>query len=543
MAEPAPIVSRRYHALWVLGAGLLLTLPFLGLSGLAHSEGFRVYPGWEMLETGDWLLVRLFEQPYLRKPPGMPWACALSALVLGCDEFSARVPSALAIALSGALTCVIVQRWFGRPLGLVAGLAFILLPLWWWYPSVARSAEIEALHNLFVLAASLLSLHALLLPALVVGQTPRPARLALAIAIAAAVAGMLLSKGPAGAPVLIAALLAGGWMRRGLAQGPGKSPRAGIGVATVGLAIIAGGALFGAWVFLARAAAANQPVPPVLEPPTRFLFQPQRLLAIAALPVAALLAGLPHALALVPLASRGPDAPGDRAPATMARALLATVAIALAIFMLAGVSNNRYAMPALALLPACVGAGAWKAKRSARAQARRADRSPARRPLLVRALRPAMLALALLAIGLSVYGEHRRITRTTGKHAGLALGRLLEGEPGAGVELWGDECFDTRPEVVRAAVEEATRQGQSIRARWMPRSARPRDARVTLPEAGSYLLLRTDDRPRAHDERPELPEYARMLHCLEHVATHEVHIFRFELYRVRPDSKHCEPPR
>ena len=50
----------------------------LGADGLGATEGHRAVPGWEMLDTGRWLVPTMFDQPYLRKPPGMSWAVALS---------------------------------------------------------------------------------------------------------------------------------------------------------------------------------------------------------------------------------------------------------------------------------------------------------------------------------------------------------------------------------------------------------------------------------------------------------------------------------
>jgi hypothetical protein len=81
-----------------------------------------------MLETGDLLVVRLFEQAYLRKPPGMPWAIALSTLTFGPGEFASRFVSAVAIAIGALASLLFIQRWFGKPFGLIAGLAFVLAP-------------------------------------------------------------------------------------------------------------------------------------------------------------------------------------------------------------------------------------------------------------------------------------------------------------------------------------------------------------------------------------------------------------------------------
>ena len=67
--------------------------PLLGRGGLAMTEGHRVIPAWEMLDTGDWLTTRMFETAYVRKPPGIAWLIALSSMVFGQTEWAARRPS------------------------------------------------------------------------------------------------------------------------------------------------------------------------------------------------------------------------------------------------------------------------------------------------------------------------------------------------------------------------------------------------------------------------------------------------------------------
>src|SRR4051812_43920322 len=188
-----------WQALIVVAVAGLVYWPLLGSSGFSFSEGQRVLPGWEMVRSGDWLVTRLFEQPYLRKPPGMPWAVAVASLVFGENEFSARAPSAIGMTLGPLLSFVFATRWFGRGWGMVAGLSHALAPVFL-YPG--RSAEIESLHNLFVQGSVLVMIELLVLRA-----GGRPAA-AWALALAVGVCGMVMLKGPSGLPCLAGAMIA-----------------------------------------------------------------------------------------------------------------------------------------------------------------------------------------------------------------------------------------------------------------------------------------------------------------------------------------------
>src|SRR5262245_30290636 len=87
---------------------------------LWRTESLRAIIAAEMLDSGNWLVPRLYGEPLFTKPPGMYAAIALCSLPWGrVTEFSARLPSALA-----ATGCVLLFWWyFKRQLGRVAGLA------------------------------------------------------------------------------------------------------------------------------------------------------------------------------------------------------------------------------------------------------------------------------------------------------------------------------------------------------------------------------------------------------------------------------------
>jgi 4-amino-4-deoxy-L-arabinose transferase-like glycosyltransferase len=132
-----------------------LCLFFYGLdtSELWRTESLRAILAQQMLDSGDWIVPRLYGEPMFTKPPGMYIAIALCSLPLGhVTEFTARLPSALA-----ATACVLLFFWYfkrhlGRVAGLAAGLILPLSPMWL---DKASAAEIDMLQVAWVTASLL----------------------------------------------------------------------------------------------------------------------------------------------------------------------------------------------------------------------------------------------------------------------------------------------------------------------------------------------------------------------------------------------------
>jgi 4-amino-4-deoxy-L-arabinose transferase-like glycosyltransferase len=484
-----------------IAAALAVYWPALGRFGLSHSEGHRAIPGWAMLEDGVSLLPRLFETLYLRKPPGMPWAIAGASWLLGENEFAARSVSALASTVAALVSCLVACLWFGRRAGAVAGVAFCLTPLFI-YPG--RSAEIEALNNLFTLLSMLGVIHVTLSPSF------RPLA---TLATVVAVSLMLIVKGPAGLPCVFASLVAAG-IASGRLGGVVRSVR----TWTITLVPLM---VFAAFLLASRRAWEATGEQAITEPPSHFLWNPAKLGAILGLPVIALASALPHGLAL-PLSFM--SAPLSGHADTRARAVRLACLVSLVAYALVGVANPRYAMPALAILPLCCGmlAAQWSTPPSLSPRARRV------------AAQVTWCGLVVLLIGAWVHGawiEYRRGWRTSGRDAGIALASHLP--DGAVVHAF--ELIDVRPEVAWYAQREARAHGRQVRVVWDPypgvfgRSDPP-----LLPPAGHFLLLRTDAGRR--DQYPaEVPEYQRggLLDRLgPPVAGGRVHQFEFTLFRV-----------
>lgn len=525
---------------------------------------------WSSREAMDsWLVPHLFGQAYLRKPPGMVWAIAASQATLGehsplrlSDTVASRLVSAFATILGALIVYAFGSRWFGRVAGFIGGCAWALFPVWYWYPPPALSAEIEALNNLFVLATSLA-----LFDVLLWSRRREPSgRITSFLAhafLAITFAAMLLTKGPAGVPTLLAVMIACVW---GRAQNITPRPAPRRDWLTVAAALLCGALVFAAWMFAARGALARSGETPVTQEFTQFLFTPQKLFGIVSLPIAAIISALPHtaffSVFLRPSqALRACIDPLVRQQAVLARAIAIAVVVGVLLSMLLGVSNSRYTLPTLALVPVVVGGACWwLLERANQAESDTTARSLRKSLSNTLTILAAMLLIA--CVGLGVYAEHRRTVRTTGETDGMrtgaaivanfqpglpadsrkgaALAEAFKKHPNPIIELWGDEMLDIRPEIAMSAAREARTHGVVIVPKWKPLSlvgtAGDNSLVPPLPPAGNFVLLRTDSKPREPGRIEELPAYERagLMAQLRAVFKGTAHDFEYTLYVVVP---------
>lgn len=119
----------RYWPLFVLGAGLLLYFPCLGLRPLRFEEGRRALQVMEMLDGGAWWHLKFIGTPYVNKPPFTPWLMAAVASARGIlDEVSIRLPGVIAAlvgALSASVAALLLAPHDRKVAALTAGLAFL----------------------------------------------------------------------------------------------------------------------------------------------------------------------------------------------------------------------------------------------------------------------------------------------------------------------------------------------------------------------------------------------------------------------------------
>lgn len=181
-----PSESKKIHiSQWVFFALLLLSIFLLGLSKSllfdldegAFSEATR-----EMLIHEDWGHTTLNGADRFDKPIGVYWLQAISASVLGINEFAFRLPSAISGWLTSLCLSFFALRQWGNRAAVAAGfISATSLGPW----AMARTATADALLGLFLVLIFLDLCRALFEQKLLAGR-----RVALWIALG------LLVKGP-----------------------------------------------------------------------------------------------------------------------------------------------------------------------------------------------------------------------------------------------------------------------------------------------------------------------------------------------------------
>ena len=192
MAAPRPARDLVLLAL----CGALLVLPGLGRRDLWNPDEARYAEvAREMLAGGDLVVPHLNGEIYTQKPPLFFWSIALAGtLGGGLNEFTARLPVALAGVGTLLLVFAIGHRLFGRRAALLAAAAFITCAEVFWH---SRFGQIDMLLTFWVTLEVWLWLSA--------WREDRPA-LSLA---AFAVAGVAtITKGPVGLLPPLLSLLA-----------------------------------------------------------------------------------------------------------------------------------------------------------------------------------------------------------------------------------------------------------------------------------------------------------------------------------------------
>lgn len=316
----------------------------LGQAPMSGTEGFRALAAHQMVESGDWLLPRLYGELYLRKPPMHYWITACLESITGqANEWIWRLPSVLMAGLTASLVALFAGRWFGVSAAWCSGLSFLsLITLW----AQTRSADIDSSHTFFSLAATLCLLE--------VGFGKSARRWPWALLGGAALAGSLLVKGHAGLIVVGGALIGasiatrqGRWLRRSACWGQ----------------LLLGLALAGAWVGAAYVQVNRLGLPADLsgvdEAGVNVLDASRVFFAIVT-PLQLLAMGAPLSVVLL--------APGlwKKDPSLLAspivRALIGSIGGAFIIMILNGVTNPRYGYVLLPLLCPLFGAAvqAWR---------------------------------------------------------------------------------------------------------------------------------------------------------------------------------------
>ncbi len=100
----------------------LATIPGLGSTTFFdRDEGYYAECAREMAAGGDPFVPTFSGKPWMEKPPLTYWAMAACMKLLGCNEFAARLPSALAGLLAIWLTFRLAARMYSTKAGVIAG--------------------------------------------------------------------------------------------------------------------------------------------------------------------------------------------------------------------------------------------------------------------------------------------------------------------------------------------------------------------------------------------------------------------------------------
>jgi hypothetical protein len=170
-------------------------------------------------------------------------------------------------------------------------------------------------------------------------------------------------------------------------------------------------------------------------------------------------------------------------------------------------------MPAVGALP-CLTAFVFR---------RHFEQPASARPLWARLLldRPWVWNVGLLmgALVSLVLTENRRAERTSGKPAGIALGKVLEGS----TQIWANKLTDNRPEVLYYARQSAGELGHEVRVRWVP-PQHSGQGDLPIPPQGSYVALLEGDELVAYEE-------AGLLTGMHEVFRGQAHKFLFRVYQ------------
>jgi 4-amino-4-deoxy-L-arabinose transferase-like glycosyltransferase len=105
----------------------------------------------QMVESGDWLVLRIGDRTWLEKPPLPYWLAAASALTFGVfNEWTMRLPSAIEGIVVVLLVMRIATRLFGPAVGWLSALIQATVV---YQVAYARLAESDVLLQVFVLGA------------------------------------------------------------------------------------------------------------------------------------------------------------------------------------------------------------------------------------------------------------------------------------------------------------------------------------------------------------------------------------------------------
>ena len=129
-AAATPAVLRVPAWAWIVLVWAVISLPNLSGRSFIWEEGNNAAMAQDMLARGDLLEPEIFGLRWAEKPTLLVWLIAGTArLTGGVDEWSARLPSMLAVLATALLVQRVTRRYAGAPAALFAAGAFMASPM------------------------------------------------------------------------------------------------------------------------------------------------------------------------------------------------------------------------------------------------------------------------------------------------------------------------------------------------------------------------------------------------------------------------------
>ncbi|MBV8879997.1 MAG: glycosyltransferase family 39 protein, partial [Planctomycetaceae bacterium] len=141
---PTPRFARALGLILLLEAALLL--PILGRATLSRIDETQIAEvSREMAESGDWVTPRIGAVPFPAYPPLQYWLLTLSGSAFGFNEFSMRLPTALAALALVAVSALLARRLAGDDAGIAAAMILATTPVLFLQGTVCRADVITML--------------------------------------------------------------------------------------------------------------------------------------------------------------------------------------------------------------------------------------------------------------------------------------------------------------------------------------------------------------------------------------------------------------
>jgi 4-amino-4-deoxy-L-arabinose transferase-like glycosyltransferase len=141
---PTSRFARNLGLLLLVDAALLL--PILGSATLSRTDETQIAEvSREMAAGQDWVTPRIGGIPQAAYPPLQYWLLAASGSVFGFNEFSMRLPTALAAVALVGVVAVLTRRLAGDDAGIAAALILATTPAYFLQSTVCRADVITML--------------------------------------------------------------------------------------------------------------------------------------------------------------------------------------------------------------------------------------------------------------------------------------------------------------------------------------------------------------------------------------------------------------